>query len=342
MDLAGGLKKSLDVRRGLFLIRYDSAEDASSPPRLVISSEGWTPSDLELILPPDADEPVLWSPGGCLVVRVGRPGRVIVTIVPAQPQGSTAAKVQLVSLSEDPLGRRSAGPVNLSELKILGHLSGIGDVRVASNEWLGGPAAPSRIEGIAVEMPQMSGAVRLRYSVSTGGSRPVTTTQMVDADAFAGTRGRALPLVGATLEIYGPGASRYMVVADALFLGSPVTWVSGQRVIVAGPTGREPLVGLRISIVDADHSAADAAEAGEALERPGTFDEKSGRLTKTAGKRAGTKPGGSMRVFRSRPADDKPDVSEPVAARDGEISAPAASKSKVKVFSREHLKVKRE
>ena len=76
MDLIDGQKSFLDLRRGLFLIRYDSAEDGSNPPRLVISPEGWAPSDLEIILPPDADEPVLWSPGGCLAVRAGRPGRL--------------------------------------------------------------------------------------------------------------------------------------------------------------------------------------------------------------------------------------------------------------------------
>ena len=241
MDQGGDLKKSLDVRRGLFLIRYDSAADTSRPPQLTVAPEGSETSDIEIILPPDAHGPILWSPGGSLVVRAGRAGRLIITIIPAEPGGSTAAEFQLVQLSEDPLGCRPIGPVDLSAVKILGHLSGIGDVRVACNEWLGGPTAPKRIEGIALE--GLPNSVRLRYSVRVGGQRP-TTTQMVDAGNFAGTRGRALPLVGVTLEIFGPNASQCTIASSALFLGSPMTRASGQRVVLAGPTGREPLVGL--------------------------------------------------------------------------------------------------
>ena len=340
MDLIDGQKSFLDLRRGLFLIKYDSAEDGSNPPRLVISPEGWAPSDLEIILPPDADEPVLWSPGGCLAVRVGRPGRLTVTIIPTRPRGSTDAKIQLVPLSADPLGRRSTGDLNISEIKVLGHLSGIGDVRVAGNEWLGGPASPRHIEGIAIEMPDLPSSIRLRYSVRVGGAKPATT-QMVDAGAYAGTRGRALPLVGVIFEISGPGASRYTINSDGLFLGSPIKSASGQRVVLAGPTGREPLVGLQISIAEAHHPSADVAAAGKVIDRNAEVDGNGQPIVRSAGKASGANPGDRKRVFRSRPPSANADIGEPVAASDGKISALAVSKSKVRVFSREHLKANR-
>jgi len=36
-------------------------------------------------------------------------------------------------------------------LRLMAHVAGIGDVFVNLNEWIAGPSAPSRIEGIAVE-----------------------------------------------------------------------------------------------------------------------------------------------------------------------------------------------
>ena len=341
MDLADSRNSFLDLSRGLFLIKYDSARAPANPPRLVISPEGWAPADLEIILPPDEDEPVLWSPGGCLVVRACRPGRLMVTIVPKEPHGSTVANIQLVPLSEDPLGLRSTGELNFSEIKFLGHLSGVGDVRVAGNEWLGGPDAPRRIEGIAIEMPDLPSSVRLRYSVRTGGARP-TTMPIVDAGAFAGTRGRALPLVGVMLEISGSGASRYTIALDGLFLGSPIKRMSGQRVVLAGPTGQEPLVGLLISIVEAHRASAEPTTAGKVSKPEAAVKSKVRAIDRLAGEGSYAKPGGRVSVFRSRPAVTNSDNDERVVKGDTKSTAPAVSKSKVRVFNRGRHKANRE
>jgi hypothetical protein len=107
--------------------------------------------------------------------------------------------------------------------------------------------APSRIEGIALQWPEMPRDFGLRYAVKIGGQRP-TATEPVPAGTYAGTRGRALPLIGAALEISGPSARGYQLVVDAIFLESPQMRVTGQRTVLSGPTGREPLVGLRVGI----------------------------------------------------------------------------------------------
>ncbi len=242
-------KKTLEIQRGLFLIRYESADDQVNPPRVTISPD---PRDgIEFILPPGTDEPVLWSPGASLVVRASRNGRIEVAVAPAHPTGSIGARVQLVPLSNDPAGMAEnaalAADIDLSRMRVLGHVAGIGDVIVRPGEWIAGPMAPSRIEGLALEWPDKPRTIDLRYAVRVGGQRP-TTTQMVEAGAFAGTRGRALPLVGATLEMSGSGAGGHQLRVDAMFLGSPQMRVAGQRVVLAGPTGREPLVGLRVGI----------------------------------------------------------------------------------------------
>ena len=336
MGVGEGLKKFLDVPRGLFLIRYESAEDVFSPPQLFISREGWAPSDLELVLAPDADEPALWSPGGCLVARVSRPGRVFVSVVPAEPGGSTVATLQLEPLSDDPLGCRPVTPVDLSAIKVLGHLSGIGDVSVGSSEWLGGPTAPARLEGIALEVPNLPSSIRLRYSARIGGANPVTTP-MVDVGAYAGTRGRAMPLVGVAFEISGPGASQYMVNASGLFLGSPVTRISGQRVVLAGPTGREPLVGMQFSIAAAYDSSA-MAEARATERHPPTNDKDRSHASNSA-KDADAKLGSRVRVFRSRASRVNGDMG--AATGDRALEVASIAKPKVKVFSREELKANR-
>jgi len=44
----------------------------------------------------------------------------------------------------------------------------------------------------------------------------------------------------------GPSALDFRLVAEAIFLGSPVMRMTGKRGVLSGPTGREPLVGLRL------------------------------------------------------------------------------------------------
>ena len=60
-----------------------------------------------------------------------------------------------------------------------------------------------------------------------------------------------MPLTGVMLELSGPDASLYQFSFEALFLGSPVMRATGERVVLSGPTGREPLVGLRVALEEA-------------------------------------------------------------------------------------------
>lgn len=84
----------------------------------------------------------------------------------------------------------------------------------------------------------------VRYSVKM----PKGSPSSGPLGTFAGTRGKALPLVGVLLELAGEEASNFELVVDAVFLGSPEKHSTGQKVVLAGPTGREPLVGIRIGI----------------------------------------------------------------------------------------------
>src|SRR5690242_8573260 len=132
MDLITHQSKSLKFERGLFLIKYESAEDEANPPRVLISPEPGNAEGIELILPVEALGPVLWSPGACMVLQATKSGRVEISVAPALPNGSVAARVQLVPLSADPEGlinrRATSEDFDLSRFKVLAHVSGIGDM----------------------------------------------------------------------------------------------------------------------------------------------------------------------------------------------------------------------
>ena len=247
-----GPQKTVDVGRGLFLVRYASAELEDLPPTVKVLPRD---SDAQIILAPDAKDAILAEPGTALVVKASSPTQLTIEIQSRDPSGSIAATVKIEQLSQGfapgpARGVALAAEDSVGTIQILGHVAGIGDVVAASNAWVAGPTAPSRIEGIAIEWLQRPSDIDLRYAVKF--SKPAgAKTQMVAAGAFAGTRGRALPLVGVVIELFGKRAQDYQLVAEALFLGSPVRRASGSRIVLAGPTEREPLVGLRLDLVKA-------------------------------------------------------------------------------------------
>jgi hypothetical protein len=248
-------RKSVDIDRGLFLVRYATAEDEAQPPKITVAVDGASRGSISLLTHPDEDGGALWRPGACLVVRALQPGALIVEITPQPGSFSRSASVRVETLTQGGPADRSLAArdeprdrsVDVSNLTLVGHVAGIGDVRVPSGEWLGGPKAPSRIEGISIEWPGRPNDIALRYAVTT--ARPHAASQRVaELGAYAGTRGKALSVVGVALELSGPAAAGRQLSVDATFLGSPMLHRVGPRISLAGPTGREPLVGLKLSL----------------------------------------------------------------------------------------------
>jgi hypothetical protein len=247
-------RKSVDIDRGLFLVRYATAEDDTQPPKITVAVDGASKGSISVLTHPDEDGGALWRPGSCLVVRALQPGALIVEVAPHPGSSSRAASVRVEALTQgtpdqplnahiEPRGKL----IDISDLTLVGHVAGIGDVRVASGEWLGGPKAPSRIEGISIEWPGRPKDVALRYAVTT--ARPHAASQRVaELGAYAGTRGKALSVVGVALELSGPSTAGQQLSVEATFLGSPMLHRVGSRISLAGPTGREPLVGLKLSL----------------------------------------------------------------------------------------------
>lgn len=245
--------KTVEVERGLLLVRYATAEDTSRPPRVSIMVNPRFRKDIELVLSPDHQEAVLWQPGSCLVVYAAKPGELLVEVIPADAGGSTAATVRIETLSqgtaENAVEQYPLDDVDLSRLGILGHVAGLGDVVVREDEWIAGPNAPARIEGISIDWPRKPEDLDILYSVKL--ARPhAASGRLTKIGGYAGTRGRALPIVGITLELAGRRARGLQLSGEAAFLGAPLTRVTGKKVAISGPTGREPLVGFRLRLDD--------------------------------------------------------------------------------------------
>jgi len=247
-------RKVVDVERGLFLVRYASANEADHPPVVNISSDPASRGDISFFLHPDHQEATLWQPGSCLVMVAIAPGKLLVDVAPQSENGSVAATVRIEALSQGKAIRRrrqiidaSLDSPDLSDFRIRGHVASVGDVLVNSGEWLAGPSGPSRIEGFALEWPSKPSGLDIRYAVKTA-KASAASGLAVPLGAFAGTRGRAMPIVSVNLELSGAQASALEFAAEAFFLGSAALRMTGKRVQVSGPTGREPLVGLKLGL----------------------------------------------------------------------------------------------
>lgn len=281
-------QKVVNLDRGLFFVNYRSAEDSHSPPHVTVAPAGGHERRMEIILHPDATEPTLWEPNSGLVVRVNVPGTLQVQVHPRRLGGSQAAVVRiepiqsgrthLVAAQSEDLGLHMNA--TMEGLKVLGHVAGRGDVIVGPNAWIAGPTAPSRVEGVALEWPEKPANLDIRYAVQFANGQ-AGSGRMVPLGAYAGTRGRALPITGVVLEMSGTDELEF--VAEAGFLNAPTLRAVGKRVVLSGPTNREPLVGIRIGI--------ERIAAVEQVVAPPT------KPRRPAGS-------GRVRVFRSRPRQE--------------------------------------
>ncbi len=197
------------------------------------------------------------------VVRSIQPAKLVIEVVPTRDNGSVAATIKVEALAQSTgaastaVSAAAAGPsaaplpkasaLDLQDFKLVGHVAGVGDIAVRADEWLAGPTSPSRVEGFAIDWPGKPAGLEIGYAARIGGPKPVSTN-MGSIGSFAGTKGRALPLVGANLELSGPLAPQFELIVETIFLGSPKQRQSGPRLTFSGPTGREPLVGLRVGL----------------------------------------------------------------------------------------------
>ncbi|GGE15214.1 hypothetical protein GCM10011390_37890 [Aureimonas endophytica] len=277
-------RASLAVERGLHTLtyRFDPAFalslEAAPVVRVLAASPG-----IFLVPAPGETFGLLSGPGRGMVVLAEADGTLELQVAAAMPGGSLSAEVELARVEAPrPLvarggPSRSELPEGGAEFLIRAHVSQRGDVSAGRGAWIGGPEAPGRIEGLEIRL--VGGAMPLEYQVATGGRTGGWSGWFPDG-AYAGSRGKAAPLIGLRIRLKEEASPRLALQAEALFLGAAPLKRSGREIELVGPSPLDPLVGLRLDLTSA------ATGAGEAP------------LPETAARTASR-----LRVFRRAPSD---------------------------------------
>jgi hypothetical protein len=244
----------IDIETGLHVLRYVSAARGSAGPVVNVAVAPGPTRGIEVISAPGYPPGIMSTVGDCLVIRSERPAKLQISVQSRMDGGSLDARFELETLMLTPVDLRPSAPVVAltdrasmgGSLRVLAHVSRRGDVWAESGEWIGGPDAPLPIEGIALH-PNGQAGMGLECQVLTGIRQP-RWSGWVPAGAFAGSRGKASPLLGLRLRCNGShGAIR----ADALFLGAAIQSRAGREIELTGMSGREPLVGLALKLEEA-------------------------------------------------------------------------------------------
>lgn len=258
---------SLFVAPGLYVLRYESGGDKIDPPTAVVLPAQGSEADIEIISTPGCASGRLERPGAALFIRAADHGRLRIGIKRNGSNGSLDAKFKLESVGslstsskQEEGGQRpraedepAVSPViaaaesrGLSNALFLAHISRRGDVWVTAGEWAAGPDAPGRIEGLELRSPEKEG-VRAELQVLAA-SKDAKWSDWIGTGVFAGSRGQNRPLAGLRLRLAGDAAHRFIVNADALFLGSPIMNKRGREVEFVSMAGSDPLAGLRFEV----------------------------------------------------------------------------------------------
>ena len=198
------------------------------------------------------------------------------------PLSDKTASAQGVEPERGPLPE-----LNASGFGFVCHVARKGDVGSAGGGWVGGPGAPSVIEGIALHWNAPPG-LELEYQVLASGAED-RWSAWVAAGVYAGTRGRGLPIVGLRVRIAGNSSKRFRLLGEAIFLGLPPVVEAGDRLDLTGCAGVDPLVGLRLDLLPVDEAAAERSDGPKTLPQQ---EEKKSALRR-------------LQIFRSMRAEER-------------------------------------
>ena len=258
---------SLLVAPGLYVLRYESGGDKTDPPTAVVLPAQGSEADIEIICAPGCSSGRLEHPGAALFIRAVDHSRLQIGVRRHGSNGSLDASFKLESVGNLSAGSKqikggrrqhaehepAASPVTAaadsrvpSNALFLAHISRRGDVWVTPGEWAAGPDAPGRIEGLELRPLEKEG-VHVELQVLAA-SRDADWSDWMRAGAFAGSRGQNRPLAGVRLRLTGDQAHRFIVSAEALFLGAAIMNKRGPDVECVSLAGRDPLVGFRFEV----------------------------------------------------------------------------------------------
>lgn len=255
---------SLDVKTGLYVLRYLSSADPRNAPSASVRLTPGGTGDVDFVSAPGLPEQELAAPGSSIVLLTRRPGSVDIVLRALPGSSNMDARFSLdllaagaeSSLSWD-AGRHAAdgsrigGPgwdVAVPELEVEGHVARRGDVAADETGWIAGPRSPSPIEGLTIRCTSPGVGI----AAQSMGTRERGRWSVWQSPAsFVGTRQQADPLVGLRLRLVGPEAGGFQLQAETLFLGAPVASRIGSDLELTSQSGTDPLVGLRLALIPA-------------------------------------------------------------------------------------------
>lgn len=242
------------IPEGITVLRYASAEDPASPPSVTVRPVDPS-AKIEFIAAPGQPLDTLTAPGMVLVIRAQSASELSVVVKPMPGSHSAAAELKLERLisGDIPIKQIPAllqQPSQLtqpSSFKVLAHVAGRGDVVVPEGTWIAGPQLPAQIEGLQFQWTGKPADTDIEC-IATVGTRSMQRLPARRSAEFVGTRGRGLPITALGISLRGGDDQSLGLRVEALFLGAPLVSKNGREISLSGPTGREPLVGLRVSL----------------------------------------------------------------------------------------------
>jgi hypothetical protein len=169
--------------------------------------------------------------GDAILVRVRRgPAQVLVTIYERPGPAEFAPKLQVRQLQAEAGPLASVAQTEVSPARevmdLLAHIQTRGDVGAKFGDWLGERASGNWIEGFGISAPEGIKPADLSYQAVLGRG---WLSPWVEAGAYCGSRGMALPLLGLRVRLTGEAAEQYDISVSATFLGGAT----------AGPVGND-------------------------------------------------------------------------------------------------------
>lgn len=266
--LTGGTTKTLvlNVTEGLYVLRYLGGVDPRSAPSAFIRLPTTDSADVEIITAPGLDIGEMPGPGSNTVLLVRRSGPIEVVVEASKGNQSLEARFSLDLLSPalskkrpeaESRTRLTSGvmpkpTVSTAEsgqsgmIELFAHVARRGDIAADEEGWVAGPNAPSAIEGIEVSCSRADVGVSIQYKNVSNASR---WSDWQPAGSFVGTRQKASPLTGLRLKVVGPASQGFELEGEALFLGSSIMFGRGHELEFVSAGGLDPLVGLRLRLV---------------------------------------------------------------------------------------------
>lgn len=279
MDVKFERSSAVAVSRGLLVVRYAASGAVRDFPIAMVRPAATFDRVVEIFSAPGTEQGRLEKPGDCAVVRVHEAAKLEIGLRRSAPAGSLDASFQVEVLGAGKLPETTfetartvaeapktaivsdfresdavrPGASAKPGLTFSAHVAMRGDVEVGEDQWVAGPNAPAPIEGLVLRSAEPD-RLAIEAQVLVAGAKQ--WSDWVAPGAYAGTRGRGLPLIAARFRLVGAEGASMEITADALFLGAAALTKTGRQIEFASPTGSDPLVGLKLGVRTVEKSPA--------------------------------------------------------------------------------------